>query len=448
MKRTLYILFLLTALLLCACGKENHKDDVNPTTEPTVPTTPSAATDPTVALTPYNTPANVELMPGTTYGNKNFQDFLNKPNWYNRALSCTFENPQDMPMEYLLFNGVTEGLLDNSTFTNEERTFLHGKWCEKYGSTPWVNAVKIPVVKINEALAVLNITAKDVKYPADWVYYDKADAYYAPERPVDSVGAVDVKITRVERISDAVKLYWETDKAYKNTATGEVLPDGAKMVTTLKRHSFNNGYNYFYIIESNIPGEYTALQFGDMNTAEDFTAFIKQEWSCWRAMGCTFENPKDIPLQYYFYMGLEQDESKTYVPLTAEEQAEIDAAYRSKFNRDPYTGESKLPVKEVKEALEVLGVTLEELTIPDEWIYHAKTDSYYFWKSDAYGVVGWSVTRVDKNTDGTVKIYWESTDGIWNTETNRFYPDGTKMVMTLQGKPDGGYLILSNVPVQ
>ena len=107
-----------------------------------------------------------------------------------------------------------------------------------------------------------------------------------------------------------------------------------------------------------------------------------------------------------------------------------------------------MPVKEVKEALEVLGVTLEELTIPDEWIYHAKTDSYYFWKSDAYGVVGWSVTRVDKNTDGTVKIYWESTDGIWNTETNRFYPDGTKMVMTLQGKPDGGYLILSNVPVQ
>jgi len=93
-------------------------------------------------------------------------------------------------------------------------------------------------------------------------------------------------------------------------------------------------------------------------------------------------------------------------------------------------------------------VTLSDVKIPDNWIYYDKTDSYYFWKSDAYGVVGWSVTDVAKDDEGIVKVYWETSAMHHNTATGEFWPKGVKMVMTMQAKPDGGYLILSNLPVE
>ena len=146
-------------------------------------------------------------------------------------------------------------------------------------------------------------------------------------------------------------------------------------------------------------------------------------------------------------MGLERDESKVSVALTDAEKAAIDAAYRNKFGKDPYTGESRLPVEEMTNALSVLGVTLDDVTIPNDWIYDTETDSYYFWVSDAYGLTGWAIDRVEKASNGTVRLYWQSYDN-WNTQTNEPYPNGTKMVMTMQEKPDGSYLILSNVPTE
>ena len=98
-------------------------------------------------------------------------------------------------------------------------------------------------------------------------------------------------------------------------------------------------------------------------------------------------------------------------------------------------------------ALSVLGVTLDDVTIPNDWIYDTETDSYYFWVSDAYGLSGWAIDRVEKASNGTVRLYWQSYDN-WNTQTNEPYPNGTKMVMTMQEKPDGSYLILSNVPTE
>jgi len=180
---------------------------------------------------------------------------------------------------------------------------------------------------------------------------------------------------------------------------------------------------------------------------ESFQKLIKDNWWYWRALGCTFEKPEDVSLQHYFYMGCERVPSNDYAPLTDAQKIAIDAAYKNKFGKDPYTGESRLPAAEVKKGLSVLGVSLEDVKIPDDWIYDAETDSYYFWRSDAYGLENWTVTKVEKSPDGIVKVYWESSR-IWNTQANMSYPKGTKMVMTMQKKTDGSYLILSNVPVE
>lgn len=180
---------------------------------------------------------------------------------------------------------------------------------------------------------------------------------------------------------------------------------------------------------------------------ESFQKLIKDNWWYWRAIGCDFEKPEDVSLQHYFYMGFERVPSNDYAPLTDAQKIAIDAAYKNKFGKDPYTGESRLPAAEVKKGLSVLGVSLEDVKIPDDWIYDAETDSYYFWRSDAYGLENWTVTEVEKSSDGIVKVYWESST-IWNSQANRFYPKGTKMVMTMQGKNDGTYMVLSNVPVK
>ena len=106
-------------------------------------------------------------------------------------------------------------------------------------------------------------------------------------------------------------------------------------------------------------------------------------------------------------MGLSQEDEKSYdISITPEEQSYIDDAYRQKSGREPSTVTSviKLPVAAMNKALSILDITTEDIKIPSHWVYYDKTDAYYFWVSDAYGVVGWKVTKVEKGTNGTVAV--------------------------------------------
>lgn len=183
---------------------------------------------------------------------------------------------------------------------------------------------------------------------------------------------------------------------------------------------------------------------------EKFQKLIQDNWWYWRALGCDFEKPEDISVKHFFYMGLSQEDEKNYdISITPEEESYINDAYLQKIGREPSdsTAAIKLPVAAMNKALSVMNVTVEDITYPKDWVYYDKTDSYYFWVSDAYGLTGWTVTKVEKSADGTVQVYWES-PLIWNTQAGMSYPKDTKMVMTLQEKSDGSYTVLSNVPVQ
>ena len=104
---------------------------------------------------------------------------------------------------------------------------------------------------------------------------------------------------------------------------------------------------------------------------------------------------------------------------------------------------TRLPVENINEGLSVLGVTIEDIQIPEQWVHNPNLDCYYFWVTDAYGVGKWSVTKVEKGTEGIVAVYWE-TESIQH-ETEGILRD-VKMVLTMQQQPDGTYRILSNVP--
>ena len=185
-----------------------------------------------------------------------------------------------------------------------------------------------------------------------------------------------------------------------------------------------------------------------MAEVEKFQKLFKEEYWYRRALGCTFEKPEDISLRFYFYTGTGEIGEDDYKYFTSEEQAFLAKAYMDKNGREEYTMATRLPVKKINKALSILGVTLEDVEIPESWVYYDQTDAYYFWVSDAYGADPWKVTKVENGTNGIVKVYWEGPQRHLNTATNKFYTeDYPRMVMTLQKKPDGRIFVLSNLPV-
>jgi len=188
-----------------------------------------------------------------------------------------------------------------------------------------------------------------------------------------------------------------------------------------------------------------------LNTIEDAQQLLTNNYWYWRAVGCTFEKPGDLPAKFYFYSGLRYDQRPNPNDFTAEEKAHLAAAWEGKYGKEAWKNAAKMPVAEINKAMTCLGVTIRDIGIPEEWVYYEKTDSYYFFRrTDAYGLVGHKVTELEKFSDGIVKIYWEVGKGNthYNTATGEFYSNGVKYVMTLQEKTDGSYLILSNVPVK
>ena len=184
-----------------------------------------------------------------------------------------------------------------------------------------------------------------------------------------------------------------------------------------------------------------------LNIAE-FEQLIKDNEWYWRALGCTFAAPEEISLEYYFYNGVgdKTKETKEELDFIVDAYKMKNPGYNAQYNY------IRMPAAKLNEGLAILGLTLEDVKIPDSWAYYEKLDNYYSWRSDAYGVVGWSVTKAEKDNDGIVRVYWQA-DGTqfnvkhFNTSTKEHFPDLiTKMVMTLQEMPDGTYRVLSNLP--
>lgn len=165
-----------------------------------------------------------------------------------------------------------------------------------------------------------------------------------------------------------------------------------------------------------------------------------------RALSCTFEKAEEISIEFYLYSGLHPDDRQNKNSYTDDEKAYLDNEWRGKYGENAWASASKMPVAKINEALSILGVTIKDVEIPVKWVYYDKTDSYYVWVRDAFGIVDWNVTDVVKNTEGITKVYWEIKDMHLNTATGDIWDDGVKMVMTLQEKADGTYLVLSNVP--
>ena len=169
----------------------------------------------------------------------------------------------------------------------------------------------------------------------------------------------------------------------------------------------------------------------------------KGDYWHWMIMSCTFEDPKEISLEHLFYNGLKLEDRTYSADFTAEEVAFLkDALKDTSWGEEGWGNAHKLPAAKVQDVLQTyLGVSLEDVTIPEKWIYFADTDSYYVVKTDAFSVGNFQVIHVQEYEDGTVEVCW-TVDLRYDTMSNE-YLENPMMLLTMK-QQDGHYITLSN----
>lgn len=158
-----------------------------------------------------------------------------------------------------------------------------------------------------------------------------------------------------------------------------------------------------------------------------------------RAVGCVFEKPEDIDLNYMFYLGVEYPGS--WDDISAESrQSLIDQGFWPEFDLQI------MPCVKLEEALQAtFGIGLDDVTIPESWGYIEAEDAYCSNHSDAYIPDAFTITNVIKSTNGTVDIHYFC-ESYYNTATDDFLYSAD-MVLTLR-ETAKGFQAVSNVPVK
>lgn len=169
----------------------------------------------------------------------------------------------------------------------------------------------------------------------------------------------------------------------------------------------------------------------------------------WRAMGCVFEKPEDIDMSQLCYVGMENGQhSSTFT--------DNEIAFLKTQNigiagdESAWSNAHKLPREELNSVLQNhFGISLDVVTIPESWVYYSETDAYYDVRYDAYGLAGYTVTDVVLE-DGLVYVYWTAPFGLRDTrkEDELKFLENAQMVMVLEERDDGGYMIHMNMPVE
>lgn len=155
------------------------------------------------------------------------------------------------------------------------------------------------------------------------------------------------------------------------------------------------------------------------------------------AMGCVFETPAELPLDYLFYLGLNHGSWDAISPES--EEYLIEQGFWREMDLQP------MPAAELDAILlQNFGVSLSDCTIPQSWRYLEAEDFYCSNNNDAYAPSPFTITAVED--DGkTIHIHYHVSDLFYNTKTEEFM-DNADMIYGLERREDGSYRAVFNVP--
>ena len=153
------------------------------------------------------------------------------------------------------------------------------------------------------------------------------------------------------------------------------------------------------------------------------------------AMGCVFETPAEIDLEFLFYAGFRDG---SWDKLSPESEASlIDQGFWREMDLQP------MPVSEIEVVLNsTFGISLSDCTIPDGWRYAEKEDFYCSNHNDAFFPGVPTITAVED--DGHFITIHYTIDSYWLTATGEFL-DTAPLVLSLVRNEDGTIHAVSNL---
>lgn len=171
------------------------------------------------------------------------------------------------------------------------------------------------------------------------------------------------------------------------------------------------------------------------------TSVLEDTYTLRWATGFVYDDPREINLFWLFYNGFLEDGSwESYTP-------EETAFLKSCQELGPYDAQ-KRPAEKINTVLQTFfGISLSNVTsgIPERWVYYEGTDSYYTTHGDCSFPEPFTITNVESDADGTLRIYYtlNNSYSIVITSDGEFI-EAKSLVLTLRPTENGTYQAVSN----
>ena len=155
-----------------------------------------------------------------------------------------------------------------------------------------------------------------------------------------------------------------------------------------------------------------------------------------RALGCLFESPTEIDMNYMFYLGV--DHPGSWNEISAESrQTLVDLGFWEDMDIQI------MPSGLLEEALRTtFGIGLSDVSIPDNWGYIESEDAYCSNHNDAFFPGVPTITAVED--DGYFITIRYTIEGYWLTATDEFM-ETAPLVLSLVRNEDGTIHAVSNL---
>ena len=155
-----------------------------------------------------------------------------------------------------------------------------------------------------------------------------------------------------------------------------------------------------------------------------------------RSLGCLFESPTEIDLNYMFYLGV--DHPGSWNEISAESrQTLVDLGFWEDMDIQI------MPSGLLEEALRTtFGIGLSDVSIPGNWGYIETEDAYCSNHNDAFFPGVPTITAVED--DGHFITIHYTIEGYWLTATDEFM-ETAPLVLSLVRNEDGTIHAVSNL---
>ena len=155
-----------------------------------------------------------------------------------------------------------------------------------------------------------------------------------------------------------------------------------------------------------------------------------------RSLGCLYESPAEVDLEYMFYLGV--DHPGSWGDISAESrQTLVDLGFWEEMDIQI------MPVQKLNAALQsTFGTSLEDMTIPEYWGYIDAEDAWCSNHNDAYFPGTPTITAVED--DGRFITIRYTIEGYWVPGTDEFL-DTAPLILSLIRGDDGTIHAISNL---